>query len=205
MSAVAAATADPVRYAGRVPRQTDARAKALRAASRLFQERGYAATGLAEIIERSGSPKGSFYFHFPGGKEQLAAEALAAAGQEVAAAERALLERAKSPARFVRDYLGMQARILEESDYRLGCPIATVTLEMAGESEEIRQAADAAFVSWTTLFADALVKHGRRPAEARRLAEHVIATVEGALLLARARRSTTPLRNAATILADLVK
>jgi TetR/AcrR family transcriptional repressor of lmrAB and yxaGH operons len=170
----------------------------------LFQERGYAATGLAEIIERSESPKGSFYFHFPGGKEQLAAEALEAAGRQVAAFEQSLIDRAASPAQFIRDYIAAQARVLEESDYRLGCPIATVTLEMATESEAIREAADSVFLSWRTLLADYLVRDGHRPAEAKLLAEHVIATLEGALLLARARRSTVPLRNAAKILAGLV-
>lgn len=187
-----------------MPRHTDARANALRTASRLFQEKGYAATGVAEIIERSESPKGSFYFHFPGGKEQLAAEALSAAGQQVAALEQGLIKRVSSPARFIREYIGAQARVLEESDFRLGCPIATVTLEMAADSEPIREAAATAFASWTGPLADFLARHGHRRAEARQLAEHVVATVEGALLLSRAQRSTAPLRNAAKILADLV-
>jgi TetR/AcrR family transcriptional repressor of lmrAB and yxaGH operons len=179
-----------------VPRSTDARAKAVRAAGRLFQEQGYAATGLTEVIERSGSPKGSFYFHFPGGKEQLAVEALTTAGESVAEALRGLVARAPSPARLVRDYVKLQERMLEESGFRQGCPIATVTLEMASESQPIREAAAAVFALWSGILADYLTQHDHRPADAARLAEHIVATLEGALLLARARQSTKPLRNA---------
>jgi TetR/AcrR family transcriptional repressor of lmrAB and yxaGH operons len=187
-----------------MPRSTDARAKAIRTAGRLFQERGYAAVGLTEIIERSGTPKGSFYFHFPGGKEQLAAETLAAAGEAVAKALNEIAARAPNPARLVRDYVALQQRLLENSGYRQGCPIATVTLEMASESEPIRNAAAAAFTTWTGILTDFLTTHGRRPVEAARLAEHVVTTLEGALLLARAQQSAKPLRNAGRTLTTLL-
>jgi TetR/AcrR family transcriptional repressor of lmrAB and yxaGH operons len=135
---------------------------------------------------------GGIYFHFPGGKEQLAAETLAAAGEAVAMALDEIAARAPNPARLVRDYVALQQRLLEDSGYRQGCPIATVTLEMASESEPIRDAAVAVFASWTGILADFLTTHGRRPAEAARLAEHVVTTLEVALLLARAQRSVSP-------------
>src|SRR5436305_4489207 len=63
-------------YAHGMPRKTDARDRAIATAERLFRIQGYTATGLNQIIEESGSPKGSFYFHFPRGKAQLAEEAI---------------------------------------------------------------------------------------------------------------------------------
>jgi TetR/AcrR family transcriptional regulator, lmrAB and yxaGH operons repressor len=187
-----------------VPRSTDARAKAIRTAARLFQEKGYAATGLSEIIERSTAPKGSFYFHFPGGKEQLAAEALAAAGAAVADTLRELAERSPDPAHLLAAFAGVQERALVDSGYRQGCPIATVTLEMAAESEAIRAAADAAYADWAAILAGHLERHGHPAAAAAALAGHVVAALEGALLLARARRSPQPLRDAAATLTALV-
>src|SRR5579859_7098029 len=63
-------------YVHLMPRKTDARARAIATAERLFRIQGYTATGLTQIIEESGSPKGSFYFHFPRGKTQLAEETI---------------------------------------------------------------------------------------------------------------------------------
>jgi TetR/AcrR family transcriptional repressor of lmrAB and yxaGH operons len=60
-------------------RRSDAREKAITTAARLFDRQGYHGTGLAQIIKESGSPRGSFYFHFPDGKEQLGIEAVHAA------------------------------------------------------------------------------------------------------------------------------
>jgi len=57
-------------------RKTDARARAIETAERLFRTQGYTATGLNQILAESGAPKGSFYFHFPRGKAQLAEEAI---------------------------------------------------------------------------------------------------------------------------------
>ena len=48
----------------------------LEAATQLFRVQGLHATGLAEVLEKSGAPRGSLYHYFPGGKEQLAVEAL---------------------------------------------------------------------------------------------------------------------------------
>ena len=57
-------------------RRTDTRQRMLDTAADLFQSQGYHATGLTQLTTAGGAPKGSLYFHFPGGKEQLAAEAV---------------------------------------------------------------------------------------------------------------------------------
>src|SRR6266702_7672142 len=63
-------------YVFGMTRKTDARARAIATAERLFRIQGYTATGLIQILKESGAPKGSFYFHFPRGKAQLAEEAI---------------------------------------------------------------------------------------------------------------------------------
>ncbi|MGL1418954.1 TetR family transcriptional regulator, partial [Vibrio parahaemolyticus] len=70
---------------GRMEKTRDARTRALETAERLFRTQGFAATGLTQILDESGSPKGSFYFHFPDGKQQLAREVLDIYGNRVRA------------------------------------------------------------------------------------------------------------------------
>ena len=63
---------------------SSAREDMLAAAVELFRARGYDGVGVAELLEKSGAPRGSLYFHFPGGKEQIGAEAVTRVGEEVA-------------------------------------------------------------------------------------------------------------------------
>jgi AcrR family transcriptional regulator len=61
----------------------DSRSRMIRAAAQLFRQRGYHATAFSDVIQASGAPRGSTYFHFPGGKQELAREATALAGDEI--------------------------------------------------------------------------------------------------------------------------
>src|ERR1700742_1795816 len=57
-----------------MPRKSDAKDRMIVAARRLFREHGYRGTALSDVITESTAPRGSLYFHFPGGKEELAGE-----------------------------------------------------------------------------------------------------------------------------------
>ncbi len=164
------------------------------ATAALLRSQGYAATGLNEIVARSGAPRGSLYFHFPGGKEQLAIAALQASGEQLRGAIAALLSGPGGPAAGLGRLLDAMASGLEASGYRDGCPIATVALETASESEPLRAAAEGVFVSWLRELERALRDAGARPATARRRALFALSAIEGGLLLARAQRDLAPLR-----------
>lgn len=161
---------------------------------RLLRRQGYAATGLNEIVSRSGAPRGSLYFHFPGGKEELAAAAMEQTGEDLRAAIAAVIgshPRASESLSALIDGLGAG---LEASGYRDGCPIATVTLEAAGASEAVRLAAERVFDSWLGALEQGLVADGLDAEQAARRALLALSAIEGALLLARARRDLAPLR-----------
>src|SRR4029077_13788935 len=66
-----------------MPRRTDSRSKMIHAAAELFRQRGYHATTFSDVVRDSGAPRGSTYYHFPGGKAELAREAIAPGGDEV--------------------------------------------------------------------------------------------------------------------------
>jgi TetR/AcrR family transcriptional repressor of lmrAB and yxaGH operons len=175
-------------------RSSDARARTLRTAADLFRRQGYHGTPVSQILEESGAPRGSLYFHFPGGKEQIAAEAVDIASAEM----EALIDRARNlsatPVELIGRITGGIARWLEGSDYLEGCPIATVALELAPSVESVAAAVKAAFQRWTTLISEGLIGTGFPPAEAEGFALLTVSAIEGGLLISRADRSTVALR-----------
>ena len=160
----------------------------------LLRRQGYAGTGLSEIVARSGAPRGSLYFHFPGGKEELARAAMERSGEQLRRAIRATMDAPGGPRAAIAALLDALAAGLEGSGYRDGCPIATVALETAAESEPLRETAAAIFESWVDELARALHGSGMERAGAQRRALFVLSAIEGALLLSRARRDVAPLR-----------
>ena len=116
------------------------------AAVRLFRRQGYAATGLAQIVEASGAPKGSLYHYFPGGKAQLIEEATSAACEEYGAAF-SLIEAmdAADAIPAIVDYWRAQ---VEATDFSGGCPVAAAALS-GEETEGARLKAGAGFAEWT--------------------------------------------------------
>jgi TetR/AcrR family transcriptional repressor of lmrAB and yxaGH operons len=170
----------------------------------LLRRQGYAATGWRTVVEEAGTPWGSAHHHFPGGKEQLAAEAIALGGGQVAAALRAGLKSQRSVADTIRAWFALSAAALEASDFTDGCPLATVALETAAQSPTLGDACHEAIASWEALLAEALVEEGTPPDHARKLAITVISSLEGALLLARVHRSTAPLHDAAEVVDEIL-
>src|ERR1700682_5533757 len=109
--------------------KSDSRKRMLRSMSDMMRRQGYEATGLAEVLEASCAPKGSLYFHFPGGKTQLASEAITASGYTIRRLMETTLGSAKDAAKGIRRLAAGLGAGLAASGYTEGCPIATVALE----------------------------------------------------------------------------
>ncbi|WP_342801119.1 TetR/AcrR family transcriptional regulator [Nocardia sp. No.11] len=169
--------------------RTDSRQRFLDAAADLFHTQGYHATGVNQLVSAGGAPKGSFYFHFPGGKEQLAAEAIAQSSDTL----RTLLTDALA-AGDIDGVFAALATMLTDSDFQRGCPIATIALDAGVHSEPIREACATGFDSWRTAIDEFLRAKGIPDDRADQLSTVALAMLEGALLLARTRRDLTPLR-----------
>lgn len=159
------------------------------AAMRLFRRQGYAATGLQQILELSGAPKGSLYHYFPGGKEAIGEAAVTRAGERVAETLERLAAEHASPQAFVHAYFAQYADWMQESEFRSGCPIATTLLETAPLSAQITQAGLTAIGRWVGIIASVFERAGADPRDADRDAHFAIAALEGALVLARVTQS----------------
>lgn len=162
----------------------------------LFRQQGFHGTALHDVLAASGAPRGSLYFHFPGGKEEIGAAALALAGdltrQKIAHAA----EASDSAGTFLTGIIGAMAADLEKSGYRNGCPVATTALETAAQSDALALAARRVFESWEQEIARGLIQFGATADDAAGAATAILSQVEGALLLARTYRSVAPLRHA---------
>lgn len=171
-------------------RTSDARDKALATAETLFRSQGFAATGLAQIIAESGAPKGSFYFHFPGGKDQLAAEIITSfSARGVAGIAAAARATPGDAAAFIDLLCAGTAAEMRESDYALGCALQNIAGERAPHDPRLTPMLQDGFETWVSAVAEHLKDCG--VADPRPLAQALIAALEGGRSLARASRSDT--------------
>jgi TetR/AcrR family transcriptional repressor of lmrAB and yxaGH operons len=171
---------------------------------RLLRRQGYNATGVNQIVADSGAPKGSLYFHFPGGKEELAVAAMELEGAQLRQAIATIVTSTDDLADALAALVDALARGLERSGFQDGCPIATVTLEAAAQSPAVRAAASAVFASWLEVLEERLLAGGLDAGAAKRRSLLALAAIEGALILARARQDLVPLLAVREELVDLM-
>ena len=177
----------------------------VRAAATLFRRNGYAATGINEIAEVAGAPKGSLYHYFPDGKDQIGEAAVRFAGKGLVVTMEKLEQEHRTAAAMVHAYCRLLAGWMAKSGFRDGCPISTTLLESAPQSEVIALAGREAFANWRAVIARALVRDGFSRTEARRLSTLTISAIEGALILARVESSGEPIEDVARSLAVVLK
>jgi AcrR family transcriptional regulator len=98
----------------------------VRTAMRLFRRQGYASTGLQQIVDESGAPKGSLYHYFPSGKEALGEFAVVLAGGLIREMLEDLAARHADPKALLRAYCRTLAGWMEESRFQSGRPMARI-------------------------------------------------------------------------------
>jgi TetR/AcrR family transcriptional repressor of lmrAB and yxaGH operons len=174
------------------------------AAVTLFRRQGYAGTGLADIVALSGAPKGSLYHYFPAGKAAIAGAAVEEAGRRVVRTIEALSAEAASAAELIRAHARTMAGWMEQSDFRDGCPITTVLLEMAPGEAAITEAGRLAYAARQRVVADRLIADGVPEAHAARLAVLSCSALQGALIQSRVDRSADAILVTGDELADLL-
>jgi TetR/AcrR family transcriptional regulator, lmrAB and yxaGH operons repressor len=175
---------------------SDSKGKTLAAAAKLLRQQGYHGTALHDILAAAGSPRGSLYFHFPGGKEEIGEAALALSAEAVRQGIGRAAEASESAEIFlVRIVRGMAAG-LEGSDYKEGCPVATTALETSAQSAVLGSASRDAFRKWELEIKRGLERFGMTSQDADLVATLVLSQLEGALLLARTYRSLAPIHRA---------
>ncbi|MFG3052824.1 TetR/AcrR family transcriptional regulator [Kitasatospora sp. NPDC048239] len=183
---------------------TGTRERIVRATSRLLRRQGYEGTGIKQISREAEATLGSVYHFFPGGKQELAAEAIRHGDQEFAELLRQGLAAVDDPADAVVVCTRLLAEGLRESGWQDGCPITTTALETVGRAPAIEEAVAEAFAHWRAVVEAKLRAAGIGGDDARELAATAINTLEGAELAAQVARSEEPLHLAGRHLARLI-
>ncbi len=181
------------------------KARIVEVASDLLQSNGYHAMGINQITAKGNLPKGSIYFHFPGGKEEIALAAINQGGSIVLQVLVAALEQSSSPEEYMETVVAAFAEILTTSNFQKGCPVSSITLEMAPESSAISNGVRQVFDSWHEETFRALNQLNCSHPDLKSLASLLLSSVEGALILCRAQQSTAPLENVCASLRPLFK
>lgn len=181
------------------------RDRILEAGARLLWRQGYNGTGVKQIVQEAGAPFASLYHFFPGGKEQLAVEAVRWSGRHYAAVVAGVLVGEDDVVEAVRRGFADAGRTLVTTGYEDACPIATVALETSNTSDPIRLACAEVFDSWIDGLAAWFGSHGAAAADARRLSLTFLMLLEGGFIFSRAGRTTEPLDVAGETMAELTR
>ena len=166
------------------------REKMIGGAALLISQRGVQGTSFSEVLELTDTPRGSIYHHFPGGKDELVAEAIALLGSVVS--ERIRKTEADRPEQVAEAFAQGWREFVEATDLKSVCVMSAVTVGAGADSEELLPAVASAFASWRDALADAYTHTGLSKADGRRLALTSVAALEGAMIVARAEQSMEP-------------
>lgn len=170
------------------------RKQIIKVTSTLLEAQGYHATGLNQILAESGAPKGSLYYYFPQGKEELAAEAIAQAGRVVARRIREGLATVEDSVEAIQTFVRTIAYSVEASGFSAGGPLMIVAMETVNSSERLNLACREAYQLLQAAFREKLIAGDYTEARAEHLATFIIAVIEGGILLSRTNHSGEPLR-----------
>jgi TetR/AcrR family transcriptional regulator, lmrAB and yxaGH operons repressor len=170
-------------------------------AASLIGAHGVNSTSFAEVIAHSGAPRGSIYHHFPGGKQQLALDAIEWTSAQILAHIESCP--ASTPRGVLQWFIDLWRRVVETSRGSSGCAVAGVAIDTAA-GEEILGPVRAAFESWTDALSERLEASGLNKQKARQIALTSVAAMEGALIICRAEGGAGPLNEIGDQLLRLV-
>ncbi|HEY6576176.1 MAG TPA: TetR/AcrR family transcriptional regulator [Mycobacterium sp.] len=173
-------------------RRSDSRDLMITAARRLFREHGYTGTALSDVITESAAPRGSMYFHFPGGKEELAVEVSLRHGAEAIAHVNRVAGTTDTAAQFVAAFVSRYRDEIVASDYREGCAVAPIVIESTPASASLTDVTRRLFQDIIATMAARLEEKAVPPERAKALATNAVTSMEGALMLSRTLRSPEP-------------
>jgi TetR/AcrR family transcriptional regulator, transcriptional repressor for nem operon len=185
-------------------RASKRKAAILASAAPIFNQRGFAGTSIADILEATALEKGGLYNHFAS-KEQLAVEAFDYAYGEVEAYFTRSLGGTRSGLERLRTYIGAFERYIERPVVDGGCPVVNACIEADDALPFLRERVAKAFRAMRSVVAHNVARaaeRGELPADldVEEATDFIVASLEGSAVLTRGLRSRVHARRVATAL-----
>lgn len=161
----------------------DTREKILKTASEMFFSNGYHATGLNAILKKSEAPKGSLYYYFPKGKEELALQAIEVVKESIKEEIKENLYSSKDPIVGIQKVILNVADIVGREEIVKGVTVSLLALEASQTNEILRDACAATFLTWEDLYKDRLKELNVSEEDARDISRIIQIMIEGAIVM----------------------
>lgn len=175
----------------------DTKSRILKAGARIVDLKGFYGTGLAEVLAAAKVPKGSFYFYFKN-KEDFGLHLIDYFADYLRAKAADFYRDESLPhLERIRCIFSFQAESFRKSNFKGGCPIGNLSLEMGDRNDRFREKLNQFF---TDMKRDLTVclKHAREVGEipesidVEDAANFIVSSWEGALMQMKVSKSTVP-------------
>lgn len=185
-------------------RGSEVRGRMVEAGQDLLSRRGYGMTML-DVVDKAIAPRGSIYYHFPSGKEELAIQVAAKTAIELEGLIKSLARKHRRPARFLQALVDHHKKRLVSAGLEAGCPLMGITVSMDIDSADLKGAVADSFARWIGAIATVLRDQGVDDVTSDWLAAATVAGIEGAIVIARGTRDAKPLEQFQNLIPVLVK
>jgi TetR/AcrR family transcriptional regulator, transcriptional repressor for nem operon len=160
-------------------------------AMRLFWEKGYGSTSVADVLHAAKVNSGSLYHFFPGKQDLLLAVLEAYRGGIDAMLLAPAWKGVADPIEKIFALLARYRQSVVQTDCVYGCPIGSLALEIHEPDPPVRKALADNFNAWIDAVERCLLEADQRlpkRLDRRELAEFVLTTMEGGVMQARTHR-----------------
>lgn len=173
------------------------RERILEVARELFNSKGFNATTISDLVAATGMKKGSLYFHFSG-KDAIAREVLSEATAEFMDFLSTALG-GDNPGASLENFFRCALEKHLGTGFVGGCIFGNTALEMSDSNPEFAGAIDKVFDEWISRVAVAVTgaqKNGqlRTDISSGALANHIVATIEGGIMMSRLKKDERPMK-----------
>src|ERR1700729_363715 len=136
----------------------DTRTRMLISAAEVMRERGAAGVTIDAVLARSGAPRGSVYYHFPDGRNQILSEALRYSGDSITATIDAAADHGARV--LLREFIELWERLLADGDFNAGCPVVAAAISSDETDQDLTVEAGMILGRWCTALTQAFSKDG---------------------------------------------